>query len=483
MDSLENAALVAVSKHGRRLAERLGGRLVEGSPREALREAWQSSRQVVFFGALGIAVRLVTPLLQTKDADPAVVVVDDAGRYAISLVAGHEGGANELARRVAQALGAEAVITTASEVLVKRDLVLGVGCSSGAAANEIEELARRALAACGASIESLIEIATIDRKREEPGLLQFAERWHLPVRTYTAHELSSVDVPNASPAVAKAVGTPSVAEAAALLASGGELLVEKQRSSMATVAVARVFSVGQLAVVGIGPGGRDQLTFEALEALRHADVVVGYTLYVDLVRQWLPLATTEALPLGEESERARRAVALARAGKRVALVSSGDAGIYGLAGLVYEELAEDSTLAMTVVPGVTAASSAAALLGAPLMADFAAISLSDLQMPATAIVQRLEAAAQADLATVLYNPASQRRRAMLARAKDVFLRQRGPSTVVGLVRNAYRPGQTIHITTLGELPLDEVDMFTIVVIGSSQTEVVRGRMVTRRAPR
>ncbi|HLQ34613.1 MAG TPA: precorrin-3B C(17)-methyltransferase [Chloroflexota bacterium] len=465
-------ALIAVSQHGRRLAAHVEGQLIEGSPREALEEAWRTSREIVFFGAAGIAVRLIAPLLADKASDPAVVVVDDAGRYAISLISGHEGGANELARRVAAQIGAEAVLTTASEILPDGELVLGIGCSSGASASQIEALARQALVRAGASIESVAELATIDLKRGEPGLLEFAARWHLPVRFFPARALEAVEVPNPSAAVA---------EAAALLGSGGELVVPKLASSNVTAAVARQPRVGSLAVVGIGPGGRDQLSFEALNALRSAEVVVGYTLYTDMVREWLPLATCEDLPLGEEVERARRAIDLARGGRRVALVSSGDAGIYALAGLVYEELGEDAALEVRVVPGITAASSAAALLGAPLMSDFAAISLSDLHVPADLIRQRLEAAASADLVTVLYNPASQRRRMLLAEARQMFLRHRAPATPVGLVRNAYRSGQSVRITNLSALPVDEVDMLTIVVIGSSQSEVIGRRMVTRRA--
>ena len=473
-------ALVAVSAHGRRLASQVPGRLIEGPPREALAEAWRTSQEIVFFGAAGIAMRLAAPLLASKASDPALVVVDDAGRWAIALVSGHEGGANELAVRVAAQLGAEAVITTASEVLPPGDLVLGVGCSSGASAEDIQELARATLAEAGASIESVVELASIDAKRSEPGLLAFASRWHLPLRWFPAAELGTVEVPNPSAAVAAAVGTPSVAEAAALLASTGELVVTKRTSANVTVAVARRGVAGSLAVVGLGPGGREQATQQALEALRRAEVVVGYTLYTDIVRGWLPLARCEALPLGEETERALRAIELARSGRRVALVCSGDAGIYALAGLVYQELGGDTSLPVEVIPGVTAASSAAALLGAPLMADFATLSLSDLHVPAEVIRRRLELAAEADLVTVLYNPASNRRRQLLADGRDIFLARRGPSTPVGLVRNAYRPDQRVRTCTLAELPLDEVDMFTVVLIGSSQTELMGGRMVTRR---
>ena len=494
--SADLPALIAVSAHGRRLAERVEGRLVPGAPAEALRQAWQESRHIVFFGATGIATRLAAPLLGDKTRDPALVVVDDAGRYAISLLSGHEGGANDLARAVARQIGAEPVITTASEVLPECDLTLGIGCSKGASAEEIEHVARLALREADASLESVAAIASIDLKRAEPGLLRFAQRWHLPLRFYSAGQLAAVDVPTPSERVAQAVGTPSVAEAAASLAAAevgagesvavtpasgpGRLLVTKRTSSNTTAAVARGHRVGRVSVIGIGPGGRAQLTFEALEALRQAEVVLGYGLYVDLVRGWLPLARCEALPLGEERERARRALTLARAGRRVALVSSGDAGIYALAGLVFEELGDSSQPLVEVVPGVTAASSAAALLGAPLMADFATISLSDLHIRRSVILDRLEAAARSDMVTVLYNPASQRRRDLLAEAHRIFLRHRLPNTPVGLVRDAYRPGQSVRLFPLSDLPLGEVDMFTTVVLGNSRSALKGGRMITLR---
>jgi len=475
----QTPAFVAVSLQGRRLAERLSGRLIDGSPAEALALAWRSSRQIVFFGAAGIAVRLLAPLLKDKASDPAVVVVDDAGRHAISLLSGHEGGANELARNVARQLGAEPVLTTASEVLSDRNLLLGIGCSRGASAAEIEDLAREALRTAHAGFESVVEIGTIEAKADELGLLEFAARWHVPLRCFSAGELAGVTVPNPSSTVQAAVGTPSVAEAAALLA-GAELLVPKMTSSTVTVAVGRRPRHGSLSVVGLGPGGRQQLTFEAWEALRAADTVIGYGLYTDLVCEWLPLADCQPFPIGQELERTRRAIDLAAAGQRVALVSSGDAGIYALAGLVYEQLSHEATLDVEVIPGITAAISAAALLGAPLMADFAAISLSDLQVSAELIRDRLHAAAKADLVVVLYNPASGQRRELLAAARDILLAHRRPETPVGLVRNAYRTDQSMRLTTLAEVPLDNVDMLTTVIVGSSQTYIQAGRMITRR---
>src|SRR5581483_798559 len=392
-----------------------------------------------------------------------LVVVDDAGRHAISLLGGHESGANELALWVGSQLGAQPVVTTASEILGQRRLVLGLGCSRGASAEAIEGLARETLLEAQASIESVAGIATIDLKRDEPGLDAYARRWHLPVHCFSAADLDAVQVPNPSAVVAQAIGTASVAEAAALLGAGAgsTLLVPKRKSAQVTAAVALIQAQGHLDVVGLGPGGREQLTFEAWEALRAANVIVGYRFYVDIVREWLPLAVYEALDLGEETERARRAIELTRAGQRVALVSSGDAGIYALAGLVFEELNGDASIDVRVIPGITAASSAAALLGAPLMADFAVISLSDLHVPATVILQRLQAAAAGDLVTVIYNPASQRRRILLTEMHRILSTYRTPDTPVGIVRHAYRPDQTVTVSPLKSLDLDAIDMFTV----------------------
>ncbi|MBV9119094.1 MAG: precorrin-3B C(17)-methyltransferase [Chloroflexi bacterium] len=484
-------ALVAVSTRGRRLAELLPGTLIPGRPAEALGQAWRSHRHIVFFGAAGIAVRLVAPLLTSKRDDPALVVVDDAALHAISLVAGHEGGANDLAAWVAEQLGAEAVISTATDILPIGRLTVGIGCSRGAQAIEIEELVRTSLAQIDHSMADVACAASFQGKHDEPGILQFAERWKLPLRFYDAQQLRAIEVPQPSSVVEAAVGTPSVAEAAALLAAGELsaraplLRAEKRKSARVTVAIAEAMPPGRLNLVGLGPGGRAQLTDEAWNALREADTVVGYDLYTRTVLEWLPRKTISSWQLGQEDDRVRAAVEMAGAGQNVALVCSGDAGIYGLAGLVYEQLfaTESPSLPPTdvrVIPGITAANSAAALLGAPLMADYVTISLSDLHVPTELIRTRLQAAAFADLVVVLYNPASARRRTLVHEAVTLMRDHRAASTPVGLVRNAYRPDQKVRIVTLSSLQEEDVDMFTTVVIGNSQTVYESGRMVTRR---
>ncbi|HZQ38027.1 MAG TPA: precorrin-3B C(17)-methyltransferase [Dehalococcoidia bacterium] len=241
-------------------------------------------------------------------------------------------------------------------------------------------------------------------------------------------------------------------------------------------------SSGALLIVGTGPGDPELLTRQAERCLRAADAIVGYRLYLDLLRPLLPDATFHPGELTEERERASLAIDLARAGKRVALVGSGDAGVYGLAGLALELLEERglTDLPVEVVPGVTAALSAAALLGAPLGHDFCAISLSDLLTPWATIQRRLEAAAAADFVTVLYNPASQRRRWQFEAALATFGLQRSADTPVGLVRNGYRSGQEVSVVRLGAVPVERVDMLTTVLIGNSATREWNRRLITPR---
>jgi precorrin-2 C(20)-methyltransferase len=238
--------------------------------------------------------------------------------------------------------------------------------------------------------------------------------------------------------------------------------------------------LGKVWVIGLGPGDLRLLTPEASTALREAEVIIGYERYLRFLAGLSLRAELQSSPIGAETKRAVQALALAQAGRRVALVSSGDAGIYGMASLLLESAERTPEVQVEVVPGVTAASAAAALLGAPLGHDFVCISLSDLLTPWTQIERRLAAAAQGDFAIVLYNPVSQRRIWQLARARDILLLYRGSETPIGLVDKAYRPGQRVWQTTLGELKTDGIGMESLVVVGNSQTRIIHGRMVTPR---
>ena len=241
--------------------------------------------------------------------------------------------------------------------------------------------------------------------------------------------------------------------------------------------------MGVLYVVGIGPGDPGYLTDAARAALDRAEVLCGYTLYVDLIRHLYPEKEVYTTGMTGEVERCRHALALAEGGRDVALVCSGDAGVYGMAGPVLELLPDYPGAAVEIVPGVTAALSGAALLGAPLGHDFCVISLSDRLTDWDVIARRLQCAAAGDFAICLYNPASRHRKDYLRRACEILLREKSPDTVCGLARSIGREGERIRILTLGALRDTEADMFTTVFIGSSQTRRIGDRIVTPRGYR
>jgi cobalt-precorrin 5A hydrolase/precorrin-3B C17-methyltransferase len=557
--------LISVTRAGRAAATRLeqawpDAHRYEGPAAEAIPRAFAECDAIVAFLAAGATVRLIAPLLTSKTEDPAVVCVDETLRYAVPVLGAHQGGGNDLARRVAAVLGAEPVVTTASDAaggaglddfgadlgftvepgsdlaavgaaILSGDRVtltseaewplpplppnvvrtgrpepgvpavvvtdqkihpaervalfrppslrVGVGASRGAPAEEIGQLIDDVLAELGVSHRSVRHIATVDAKADEPGLLAAAAQRGWPVVTFPASRLAAVPVPNPSEVVRRAVGTPSVAEAAALLAPGSVLLAAKRASAHATVAVARTRPRGRLAVIGIGPGARDLMTPRAVAELRRAAVVAGLDAYLEQVADLLrPGTRVLASGLGAEQERAAEAVAQARAGRAVALIGSGDAGVYAMGSPALDLAGDD--IDVTVVPGVTAALAAAAVLGAPLGHDHVMISLSDLHTAWPVIERRITAAADGDLVTCFYNPASRKRDWQLRRALELLAARRPPGTPVGWVRDASRDGQTAGITTLAGFDPLLVDMHTLVVVGSSRTRVQAGRMVTPR---
>ncbi|MFF8035367.1 precorrin-3B C(17)-methyltransferase [Streptomyces sp. NPDC016626] len=530
-------------------------RVYEGPVPDAVRAAFAECERLVCFLATGAVVRLVAPLLAGKTSDPGVVCVDEAGRFAVSLLGGHGGGANDLARAVAEVLGAEPVVTTATDaaglpgldtlglpvegevaavsralldgeavalradvawplpplpvtvtdegrytirvtdrltgpaegevVLRPPTLVVGVGASKGAPVEEVLALVEGALREAGLSAASLAELATVDAKAGERGVVEAARRLGVPLVTYAAEELARVEVPNPSDAPLAAVGTPSVAEAAALV-RGGELLVPKSKSAarpaMATCAVVRRPGRGRLAVVGLGPGARDLLTPRARDELRRASVLVGLDQYVDQIRDLLrPGTRVLESGLGAEEERARTAVAEARRGQAVALIGSGDAGVYAMASPALAEASDD--IDVVGVPGVTAALAAGAILGAPLGHDHVSISLSDLHTPWEVIERRVRAAAEADIVVTFYNPRSRGRDWQLPKALAILAEHRRPATPVGVVRNASRADESSRLTTLAALDPATVDMMTVVTVGNTATREIAGRMVTPRGYR
>jgi cobalt-precorrin 5A hydrolase/precorrin-3B C17-methyltransferase len=567
---VSDTTVLAVTDAGERLGRLLPYKLRragrdDGGLMRQVADAWEDADRLVLVGATGIAVRAIAPLLGSKQSDPAVVCLDDGGRWAIALSGGHH-GANDLAREVAALTGAEPVVTTASDhtegvlaldtlpgftatgdiagvtrrwldgtpprldlsdlpswpsprwappkttdsggaepnpaepvvrvtdrararadgevVLRPPSLVLGVGSSSGADAGGLRDLVERELAAAGLAAASVGLVATIDLKSDEPAIVALADHLGVDLRTFPAETLAGIDVPTPSAVVEAEVGTPSVAEAAALAAAGSEaeLVVAKQRSAEATVAVARrLRPEGHLSVVGLGPGEVATRTPAAAAAVRHAEVVIGYGPYIDLASDLLePRHEVVRSPIGAEADRCADALTRAAAGQTVALVCSGDPGVYAMASLVGELAPGHGNPRVTMVPGVTAALSAAAVLGAPLGHDHVSISLSDLLTPWEAIERRLVAAAESDLVVSLYNPRSRRRVWQLERALEILAKHRPDDCPAAIAIDVGRPAQRIVRTTLTTLDPDDVDMLSLVMVGASTTRWLGGRMVTPR---
>ncbi len=238
--------------------------------------------------------------------------------------------------------------------------------------------------------------------------------------------------------------------------------------------------MGILYVVGIGPGNRENMTVRAQNVLEACDVIVGYTVYVDLVRDLFPGKEFIATPMTKEAERCRAALQKARSGKNTALICSGDSGIYGMAALVCQIRGESAHPRVEVVPGLTSAVSGGALLGAPLTHDFAVISLSDRLTPWETIEKRLRAAAEADFSIVLYNPSSRTRPGHLKKACRILAERIPNSRICGIASNIGRKGETARVLTFEELQNTETDMFCTIFIGNAQTQLIGGRMITPR---
>ena len=574
--------VVAVTRAGKRLAQRIADALPTGATvidrptaADALKTGFAEYDAVVAVMAAGAVVRILAPLITVgdKSSDPAILVVDEAGRFVIPILGGHAAGANGLAIELANLLGADAVITTATDVtgvpglddlgwpvsgdvsgvsramldgekvtltsahrwplpalgenvvedlgreitvdhptilisdlatqtggdgtvvLRPPSLVVGMGASRGVSTDEARRLLDTVLQDAGLAIGSVAAIATAQIKAGEQALIELAHQLGVPLVTHSAAALDQVTVPNPSEVVRAAVGVPSVSEAAALLGarecldgpeqSGqrpADLIVTKTASAMATVAIARHRPRGRLAIVGLGPGSRDLLTDAARDELRRASVIVGLDQYVDQIRDLLrPGTEILSSGLGQEEERAHTAVARARDGFAVALIGSGDAGVYAMASPALE--VADEAIDVVGIPGVTAALAAAAVLGAPLGHDHCYLSLSDLHTPWPVIERRVRAAAQGDFVLLCYNPRSAKRDWQLGRALELLAEHRPPTTPVGVVSNASRPDQSAILTTIADFDPTVVDMYSLVVIGASQTRIVSGRMVTPRGYR
>jgi len=371
-------------------------------------------------------------------------------------------------------------------VFYKQNLALGVGCERGADASEVIALVTETLTQAKLSPRSLAGLFSIDLKMDEAALHEAAAYFDIPARFLDVERLRQEEprLANPSDIVKAEVGVAGVAEASAL-AAGGELIVEKHKSQRATCAVSRSDTIidatnvgtvrGHLAVVGIGPGRADWRTGAATTALRKADKIVGYKLYLDLIADVIVDKDCHVFGLGEEEDRVRAAIELAAEGHNVALVSSGDAGVYAMAALAHELLDRDGTpatwdrISVELLPGISAMQAAALKVGAPLGHDFCTISLSDLLTPREVILQRVEAAASGDFVISFYNPVSKTRRDLLAISREILLKYRPEDTPVVLARNLGRPTEKITVLPLKDLKVDDVDMLTLVMVGSSET--------------
>ena len=561
-------------------------------------QLWQDSQALVFCMAAGAVTRIIAPLLQDKTQDPAVIVIDAAGKYVISLCGGHQNEADLLTTLIAQQLSATPIITGSSSSLNlpaidtlgipfgwgkgqgnwtkvmaavanneaveiiqdagshlwrsrlpsqhgltitdlreaddsldsptptariwisavvrklsselakvqwhPRVLWVGIGCERNTSFETIKKALLDTFEQQHLAVEAIAGIATIDIKEDESGLLQLCKEFNYPLRTFPAEMLAEISVPTPSEVVKQEVGTPSVAEAAAIFAGmtvnspdskkNSRLLVKKQihKAQKGAVTVAVAISdteytgrEGKLYLVGTGPGNLEQITPAAKTAITEADVVIGYSLYVDLIRPLLRSnQIVESLPITKEKERGERAISLAQWGLTVAVISSGDCGIYGMAGLVLEQLQQADwdgiTPEVAVFPGITALQAAASRVGAPLMHDFCAISLSDLLTPWETILKRITAAAKADFVTAIYNPKSQTRVEQIATAQKIFLEHRDKDTPVALVKSVYRQDEQVTITTLEKMLDNAIDMLTTVIIGNSNTKEHNNWMITPR---
>ncbi|HEY8873776.1 MAG TPA: precorrin-3B C(17)-methyltransferase [Stellaceae bacterium] len=374
-------------------------------------------------------------------------------------------------------------------------LALGIGCERTCPAEEIAALAHETLAEAGLAAGAVAAIVSVELKSDEPGIHALALSLGVPARFFAASRLL-VETPRLtrrSEAAFRATGCWGVAEGAALAAAGpgSELVVPRKQSRRATCAIARAPSAidaggigrarGRLALVGIGPGDPAWRTPEAGALIDGAEDIVGYRLYLDLLGRAITGKRRHDSAIGAEEERARLALDLAAAGGSVALVSSGDPGIYGLAALVFELIDREarrdwSAVDIVVAPGVSAMQAAAARVGAPLGHDFCVVSLSDLLTPWEVIRARIEAAARADFVVALYNPRSARRPGRLAEAARVIAAHRPPETPVVIARNLGRAGETQRILRLDELPeaAAAADMLSLVLVGSSRTRLLPG---------
>ncbi len=493
---------------------------------------YEDGQTIIGLCACGILMRALGSHLANKLKEPPVIAVAEDGSSVVPLLGGHH-GANDIARRIAKLVGGHAAITTASDVRFGKSfdepdaghvlspasdmkattaarlrgepvgveitefipsasaskityhpltLVIGVGCERGTSPEEVSGLIKETLQQNNLAVQSIASFASIDIKEDEPAIAALHD-----VKFFSAEELNALapKLKTPSDVVMMEVGTPGVAEAAALAGAGpgAELIVPKVKSKRATVAVARApkpllqlhgRSKGHLSIIGIGPGDKWSRSRDAVQYLYLATEWVGYDLYLDLVSDLRTDQTEHRFPLGGEEDRVRHAIHLAKQGKRVALICSGDAGIYAMAALVYEVIdKEPCRVGVEVVPGISAFQAAAAKAGAMIGHDFCCISLSDLLTPWPDIERRVKAAAEGDFVISFYNPRSLKRRDQIERAMKILKPWRPPETPVVIASELGRPKENVRVIRFDEFNPKDVDMLTLVMVGSSQSKAFK----------
>ena len=495
-DKRSEPPVLSVSDDGSVVIPLLGGHRGANRLAQEIATVLEAKAAVTTAGdvAIGVALdappagyRLANPL-DAKDAMAAILAgegISLTGENIFDLEA--NGGAVNL-------VVSEAPVEGNAKTLVyhPQTYVVGVGCARNADAEELWSLVTTTLQNAGIAQGAVACVATIDLKGDEPAMNTVAKRLGVPLRLFTAEELEAQKIANPSDVVFAEVGCHGVSEGAALAASDGKLVVEKTKTANTTCAIARADapitemkgrSRGRLSVVGIGPGQATWRTPEVSKLVAEADELVGYGLYIDLLGPLAHGKIRSDFPLGGEEDRCRYALERAGEGRNVALVCSGDAGIYAMGALTFELLdrspealgVSDAARRVDVVcsPGVSALQGAAARAGAPLGHDFCTISLSDLLTPRDDIIRRLHAAAEGDFVIAFYNPVSKTRRTLLAEARDILLQHRPADTPVMLASSLGRPEEYVRYRRLADIEVDEVDMLTVVLVGSSNSRLAQ----------
>ena len=497
-DKRREPPVVSVSDDGAVVVPLLGGHRGANRLSARIAEALDAVAAITTAGDVAMGVALDAPPEGYRLANP-----QDAKSAMAALLAGRGariGGENIFGLDPAPGGDVGLVVSEHPEetgpmrlVYHPQRYVLGVGCARDAEPDELWRLVETGLTEAGVAPGAIACVATLDLKADEPAMIALAARLDVPLRLFTAAELEAraADLPNPSDVVFAEVGCHGVAEGA-VLAAGAALTLDKRKTANTTCALGRCAAPvvdmpgrarGRLSIVGIGPGQAAWRTPEVSRLVAEAEELVGYGLYIDLLGPLAAGKPRSDFPLGGEEARCRYALERAAEGRNVALVCSGDAGIYAMGALVFELLdrapeaqgVSDAARRTEVLcsPGVSALQAAAARAGAPLGHDFCTISLSDLLTPRADILRRLQAAAEGDFVIAFYNPVSKTRRTLLAEARDILLRHRPADTPVLLASNLGRPEERLRYRRLDALEVDEVDMLTVVLVGSSNTRLAR----------